>query len=164
MKRIILTLLAAVVAMACMTSCKSTLPRRFDSFVNSVEKHADSYSPEDWTKANEVYRCLCVESGYRGTEIRTKYFEFKKSNTEEAGDEVQAMNLVNEYKENADSYNKEQKKQMNAAIGRYVKAVAKSGVDEVVSAVNSIAGQIPSIVESAKGILKDLGITDDKEE
>ena len=49
---------------------------------------------------NEVYRCLCVEAGYRGTEIRTKYFEFKKSNTEEAGDEVQAMNLVNEYKEN----------------------------------------------------------------
>ncbi len=129
MKRIILTLLAAVVAMACMTSCKSTLPRRFDSFVNSVEKHADSYSPEDWTKANE---------------------KFEK--------------LFNEYKENADSYNKEQKKQMNAAIGRYVKAVAKSGVDEVVSAVNSIAGQIPSIVESAKGILKDLGLTDDKEE
>ena len=49
---------------------------------------------------NEVYRCLCVEAGYRGTEIRTKYFEFKNSNTEDAGDEVQAMNLVNEYKEN----------------------------------------------------------------
>lgn len=48
---------------------------------------------------NEVYRCLCVEAGYRGTEVHVRYFEFKKS-TEEAGDEVQAMNLVNEYKEN----------------------------------------------------------------
>ena len=123
MKRIILTLLAAVVAMACMTSCKSTLPRRFDSFVNSVEKHADSYSPEDWTKANE---------------------KFEK--------------LFNEYKENADSYNKEQKKQMNAAIGRYVKAVAKSGVDEVVSAVNSIAGQIMVRNASIKIMIGNSGV------
>lgn len=129
MKRIAILLFAAVLTLACMTSCKSTLPRRFDAFVSSVEKHADSYSKEDWTKANE---------------------KFEK--------------LFNEYKENADSYNKEQKQQINAAIGRYVKAVAKSGFDEIASAVNGIAGQIPSLIESAKGLLKDLGLTDSGEE
>lgn len=129
MKRIVLLLMAAAVALACVTSCKSTLPRRFDSFVNSVEKHADSYSPEDWNKANQ---------------------KFEK--------------LFNEYKENADSYNKEQKKQMNAAIGRYVKAVAKSGLNDVIDTVNGLAGQVPSLIEGAKSILKDLGLTDDKEE
>ncbi len=49
---------------------------------------------------NEVYRCLCINTGYRGTEINVRYYEFKKSNTEESGEEVEAMNLVNEYKEN----------------------------------------------------------------
>lgn len=129
MKRILLLLLAATVALASVTSCKSNLPRRFDSFVSSVEKHADSYSPEDWSKANE---------------------KFEK--------------LFNQYKENVDSYNQEQKKQINAAIGRYVKAVAKSGLNDVISAVNGLAGEVPSLIEGAKGVLKDLGLTKSDQE
>lgn len=49
---------------------------------------------------NEVYRCLVVEAGYRGTEVHIRYCLFKKKGTEKSGDEVEAMRLVNEYKEN----------------------------------------------------------------
>lgn len=49
---------------------------------------------------NEVYRCLAVEAGWRGTEIHIRYYEFKKEGTEQSNDEVKAMQLVNEYKEN----------------------------------------------------------------
>jgi ParB/RepB/Spo0J family partition protein len=49
---------------------------------------------------NEVYRCLFVDATYRGTEISIRYYEFKKKGTEQSSDEVNAMQLVNEYKEN----------------------------------------------------------------
>lgn len=49
---------------------------------------------------NEVYRCLVIEQAWRGTEVHIRYYLFKKKGTEESGDEVQAMRLVNEYKEN----------------------------------------------------------------
>ena len=49
---------------------------------------------------NELYRCLVVEAGWRGTEIHVRYYQFKKQGTEQSSDEVNAMQLVNEYKEN----------------------------------------------------------------
>lgn len=49
---------------------------------------------------NEVYRCLVVEQEWRGTLVYIRYYTFKKQGTEESADEVQAMRLVNEYKEN----------------------------------------------------------------
>ena len=49
---------------------------------------------------NEVYRCLVIEQAWRGTEVNIRYYLFKKKGTEESGDEVEAMRLVNEYKEN----------------------------------------------------------------
>ena len=49
---------------------------------------------------NEVYRCLVVEQGWRGTEIHIRYYQFKKQGTEQSSDEVKAMQLVNEYREN----------------------------------------------------------------
>ena len=49
---------------------------------------------------NEVYRCLVVEQEWRGTEVYIRYYTFKKQGTEESADEVKAMRLVNEYKEN----------------------------------------------------------------
>lgn len=42
-------------------SCKETLPKRFDSFVNKVEKNCDSYSQEDWNKANTEFEKLVQE-------------------------------------------------------------------------------------------------------
>lgn len=49
---------------------------------------------------NEVYRCLVVEQAWRGTEVYICYYTFKKQGTEESADEVKAMRLVSEYKEN----------------------------------------------------------------
>lgn len=49
---------------------------------------------------NEVYRAVVVESTWRGVEVNVRYYEFKKTGTEHSSDEVQAMQLVNEYKEN----------------------------------------------------------------
>ena len=49
---------------------------------------------------NEVYRCLVVEQAWRGTEVYIRYYTFKKKGTEESADEVKAMRLVSEYKEN----------------------------------------------------------------
>ena len=49
---------------------------------------------------NEVYRCLVVEQAWRGTEVYIRYYTFKKQGTEESSDEVKAMRLVSEYKEN----------------------------------------------------------------
>lgn len=51
MKKFVLLLLLAAFAV----SCTSTLPGRFDRFVSSVEKHGDSYSRDDWAKANEKF-------------------------------------------------------------------------------------------------------------
>lgn len=49
---------------------------------------------------NEVYRAVVVESTWRGVEVNVRYYEFKKNGTEHSSDEVKAMQLVNEYKEN----------------------------------------------------------------
>ena len=49
---------------------------------------------------NEVYRCLLVDAGWRGTEITTRYFEWKKESEGENKEQVDAMQLVNTYREN----------------------------------------------------------------
>lgn len=49
---------------------------------------------------NEVYRAVVVEATWRGVEVNVQYYKFKKTGTEHSSDEVQAMQLVNEYKEN----------------------------------------------------------------
>lgn len=60
MKKITLFLMmAALVLLA--VSCKETLPKRFDSFVNKVEKNCASYSEEDWNKANDQFSKLVDE-------------------------------------------------------------------------------------------------------
>ena len=60
MKRITLILMMAAVALLAF-SCKETLPKRFDSFVNKVEKNCASYSEEDWNKANDQFGKLVQE-------------------------------------------------------------------------------------------------------
>ena len=49
---------------------------------------------------NEVYRCLLVDAGWRGTEITTRYFEWKKESEGENKEQVDAMQLVNTYRDN----------------------------------------------------------------
>ncbi len=124
MRRSLVVLCLMLLGVALVVSCTSTLSRRFDSFVSSVEKHCESYSPEDWTKANE---------------------KFSK--------------LFSEYKDNRSELNSEDKKAINSAILRYAKAAAKSGLSEVKSYVDELLIQIPTIIEDAKTLLKDLGVS-----
>ena len=119
----------AFVAVLSLTSCKETLPKRFDSFVNKVEKNAGSYTEADWTAAND---------------------KFEK--------------LVDEYQQNKDSYTYEEKKQVNAAIGKYLGLVAKSGINTAIDAVNGFIHQIPSLFEGIGGFLKGLGLEGDTED
>ena len=128
MKRILFMMLA-VVAVLSLTSCKETLPNRFDSFVDKVEKNAGSYTEADWNAAND---------------------KFEK--------------LVDEYQENKDSYTSEEKKQINAAIGKYLGLVAKSGINTAIDAVNGFLDQIPSLFEGIGGFLKGLGLEGDTDD
>jgi len=129
MKRIILLIFTAVVACAIISSCTSTLPGRFNSFVSSVEKHYESYSEDDWNKAND---------------------KFEK--------------LFDEYKENMSSFNSEEKKEINSALVRYAKVVAKSSYGKVKGTIEEISTYVPGIIDGAKSLLKGLGISGTGEE
>ena len=69
MKRIFAFMLVAAVAVLVFASCKETLPKRFDLFVNYVEKNCDKFSEDDWSKANARFEKLVNEY----TENRSSY-------------------------------------------------------------------------------------------
>lgn len=69
MKRIVVLLLMTAMAALMMTSCKETLPARFDRLVNYVDKHCDKFSQSDWDKANSQFSKLVDEY----TENRNAY-------------------------------------------------------------------------------------------
>lgn len=61
MKRVIVLVFTAIAVCTIITSCKATLPGRFESFVSSVEKHYESFSEDDWNKANDKFEKLLEE-------------------------------------------------------------------------------------------------------
>lgn len=61
MKRVVALLLMTAVAVFATTSCKETLPKRFDNFVGGVEKRCEKFSEDDWTKANAQFEKLLNE-------------------------------------------------------------------------------------------------------
>lgn len=67
---------------------------RFSSYRESDERLQEKL------KNNEVYRCLFIKTGYNGTEVSIRYYQWKKNVTAENEDEAKAMQLVNEFKEN----------------------------------------------------------------
>ena len=74
--------------------------KKNDYFDGYSSYREDDERLQDKLAKNVVYRCLVVEATWRGTEIYVRYYSFKKQGNEESADEVQAMRLVNEYKEN----------------------------------------------------------------
>ena len=124
MRKLLLLVLSVLLMVMSFSACKSSLPKRFDSFVTSVENNYASFSEEDWTKANE---------------------RFEK--------------LFNEYKANRSSYNSEEKKIINSALARYAKVVVKSGIDDVIGVANDIYSTLPSLIDGAKSLLNELGIS-----
>lgn len=124
MKKLIFYLITAATICIAVSSCTSTLPGRFERFVNSVERNYEKFSEDDWNEANA---------------------KFEK--------------LFDEYKENRSSFNSEEKKQINDALVRYGKVVAKSGIQSISETFNEIASQIPGIIEDAKSFFHELGVT-----
>ena len=74
--------------------------KKNDYFDGYSSYREDDERLQDKLAKNEVYRCLVVDATWRGTEIYVRYYSFKKQGNEESADEVQAMRLVNKYKEN----------------------------------------------------------------
>lgn len=74
--------------------------KKNDYFDGYSSYREDDERLQDKLAKNVVYRCLVVDATWRGTEIYVRYYSFKKQGNEESADEVQAMRLVNEYKEN----------------------------------------------------------------
>ena len=73
---------------------------------------------------------------------------FSEAQWENANDQYEK--LVEQFNENADKFNAEQKKEINAAIGRYQAAALKAGLKEA-------AGAVEELVEGTKGFLEGLG-------
>ncbi len=61
MKKVLFYLLAAVTICIAASSCTSTLPGRFDRFVNSVERNYEKFSEDDWNEANAKFEKLFDE-------------------------------------------------------------------------------------------------------
>lgn len=61
MKRFLILFLMAAVSALIVSSCKETLPQRFDAFINHVEKKYASFSEDDWDKANAKFEKLVQE-------------------------------------------------------------------------------------------------------
>lgn len=121
MKKLIVLCLALVAGLVVFSSCKETLPKRFELFVDQVEKRYTNFSEDDWNKASQ---------------------HFDK--------------LLQEYKDNRSSFNADEKKRINDAIGRYTAIVAKSGFNSVINALDDL-------VDGIGGFLKGLGLEGSEE-
>lgn len=62
-----------------------------------------------------------------------------------------------EYKENFTLYSASERRKIDNAIVKYVKAAAKTGVITVTDTVSEVIEQIQSIVEDAKALWAELG-------
>jgi len=75
---------------------------------------------------------------------------------------AQFEKLVQQYVDKFDKFNNDQKKEINAAIGKYTAAALKCGVNDAVKQINGILNTIPESVntalEGAKGFFEELGL------
>lgn len=61
MKKILFYILTAATICISVSSCTSTLPGRFERFVNSVERNYENFSEDDWNEANAKFEKLFDE-------------------------------------------------------------------------------------------------------
>lgn len=74
---------------------------KIDDFFETWSSYSeDDERLQEKLKNNEVYRCLVVNTDYRGTEVYIRYYTWKRQVAARNEDEVKAMNLVKDYKEN----------------------------------------------------------------
>ena len=89
-----------------------------DFFDKWSHYHEEDSRLKEKLENNEVYRCLCIEQNYRGTEIKIRYYQWKKV-TEENSAESNAMRLVSAYKDNMSKANAAFAKKMRETLKRY---------------------------------------------
>lgn len=123
MKRLLIATVLVLLISMIVTSCTSTLPRRFTTFVQKMELNYDSYTDKDWQKAK---------------------YEFKS--------------LYDEYKEARPKLDDEQKKEINAAIIKYLTICAKKNVSSAVEFVKTASEEIPEVIAAIKPVLLALGL------
>lgn len=75
---------------------------------------------------------------------------------------AQFEKLVQQYVDKYDKLSKEDKKEINAAIGKYTATALKCGVADGLKQIQALLKQVPSsidtAVEGAKGFLEELGL------
>lgn len=65
---------------------------------------------------NEVYRCLLVDAGWRGTEITTRYFAWKREAEGENSDQATAMQLISNLQENRRKSNENKSNRLRSVL------------------------------------------------
>lgn len=163
--------LALLAALVFLSSCRSTLPGRFESFVATVEETCSnsSYSEEYWMRTDDKFRKLYDEfqenrssfSSDLKREINSRIaryeylrvnsivsyveensFDFSEDDWISANERV--MELAREYKENRHSYNSAEKKRIDSVLMHYLGLVIKS--------------KIPGVLDKIMSLLRELGL------
>ncbi|MCR5709346.1 MAG: hypothetical protein K6G79_02565 [Bacteroidales bacterium] len=80
--------------------------------------------------------------------------KFSDKDWEKANEQFEK--LLKEYNENKDSFNNEEKQRINAAISKYVKLVAKSGVKSAIDALEDLGNLITPFLEGIGSFINDL--------
>ena len=70
MKKVVFWMMAALLVATAAVSCKSTLPGRFESFVDQVEKKSANYSDDEWTKADAKFDQLKEEYDQKKSSLK----------------------------------------------------------------------------------------------
>ena len=75
---------------------------------------------------------------------------------------AQFEKLVQQYVDKYEKLSNEDKKEINAAIGKYTATALKCGVADGLKQINALLNQVPSVIDSAaegaKGFLEELGL------
>ena len=75
---------------------------------------------------------------------------------------AQFEKLVKQYVDEYDKFSTDEKKQVNAAIGKYTATAIKCGVADAAKEVNALLKKIPdsvdAAIEGARGFLEELGL------
>ena len=92
--------------------------------------------------------------------VAAKGADFTPQQWEKAN--AQFEKLVQQYVDRYDKFSNEDKKEINAAIGKYTATALKCGVSNGLKQINSLLKQVPSAIdtasEGAKSFLEGLGL------
>ena len=89
-------------------------------------------------------------------QVEQKADSFSQDDWDEANAKFEE--LVQEYRDNKNSFNQEEQKQIRADIVKYAGLVAKSGIGTVIGALDEFLEQIPAFFDGVGDFLRGLGL------